>query len=315
MEWQVVDEKRHPHASEAIGASVSSGDTEDDLGFQRFNAEDDELTLRQTLGEALMIQIVFLRSESHDSVALVGHKLAKTFGSQPGQVSFEGPQGLLSELSLLLFCHAIAPWMRCQFARGLTPRIITELLPERERFGRMFSLSLFGLPPNMKYQTSLVTVYWSAGDRGVKISAAKLCRSWLTLAAVAVAGLAGVDARASCPSMADASVCAAVCACCQQAEAAMPAPAGAHAFADASALKLGRTTSVAPRGCVCRAEVPTAPAPRAERTTENRSESRWDIAVPLNLGDGLRLLLASVPKLARPSPESPLYLRTSRLLI
>jgi len=59
MERQSVGEQRHWFPLASVVASVPNIGTEKHLGFQRLDAENDELLARQPLREALVIELVF----------------------------------------------------------------------------------------------------------------------------------------------------------------------------------------------------------------------------------------------------------------
>src|SRR4051794_11530097 len=98
MERQSVDEERHRSPPSSVVTSVSNIGAEPHLGYQRFDAEDDEFFARQPLGEALVIELVFLRGETQQVIAPVSDPLPRTLGPEPGQVPLEGPQGLLPQI-------------------------------------------------------------------------------------------------------------------------------------------------------------------------------------------------------------------------
>jgi len=104
MEWPSVDEERHRISSppSSIVTSVPDIGTEPHLGFQRLDAENDELLARQPLREALVIELVFVRGKVEQALTPVGNPLPWTLGPELGQVPFDGAQGLLPQVRLLL---------------------------------------------------------------------------------------------------------------------------------------------------------------------------------------------------------------------
>src|SRR5689334_5102589 len=90
--------------------SVCGVDAEEDLGFQRLDAENDELLARQPLREALLIELVLVRGEAQQAVALVSDSLPRTLGPEPGQIPLESAQGLPSQVGLLLDSHGLPPF-------------------------------------------------------------------------------------------------------------------------------------------------------------------------------------------------------------
>ena len=56
-----------------------------------------------------MIKPVLLRGEAKQVLALVCDPLPRTFGPEPRQVPFKGPQILLPQISLLLYSHDSVP--------------------------------------------------------------------------------------------------------------------------------------------------------------------------------------------------------------
>jgi hypothetical protein len=76
--------------------------TEPHLGFERLDAENDELIAPQPLREALVIELMFMRAEGEQLIALVGNPLPGTLGPKVGQIPLKGAQGLLPHVRLLL---------------------------------------------------------------------------------------------------------------------------------------------------------------------------------------------------------------------
>ena len=142
-------------------------------------------------------------------------------------------------------------------------------------------------------------------------------RLWVAFAAIAVSlpATAGASTEPRCEAMPAGCT---TCACCKE-----PAPASPQT-ATAPVLSVARTTrdmalarpasSATP--CVCRAEAPTAPAPKpGDRVEERRVEtSRGVVAEPSAYpGPGAPVAIAFMPDVG--PPRSPLYLRNARLLI
>jgi hypothetical protein len=152
---------------------------------------------------------------------------------------------------------------------------------------------------------------------------AKLIRSCMLLGAVAVVLVSTGEARASCPSMADVAACRQVCACCEPADVTTPTLAAGEAGRSHASVGLGvsadevaETHAIAPRGCMCRPAAPAAPAPKNERTTGRPTDPRRELAAgPMLLSDVTKRELAAPPPIVIQPFESPVYLRTSRLLI
>ena len=100
--------------------SVPDIGTEKHLGFQRLDAEDDDLLTRQSLREALVIELVLVYGEVEQVLAPVGNPLPWTLGPELGQLPFEGarpaapnpPVALRSYLPLLLRSRPIRPRSR-----------------------------------------------------------------------------------------------------------------------------------------------------------------------------------------------------------
>src|SRR5271157_4961595 len=115
MEWPSVDEERHRTSSppSSIVTSVPDIGTEPDLGFQRLDAENDELLAHQPLREALVIELVFVRGKVEQVLTPVGNPLPWTLGPEPGQVVFKGAQGLLPQIRLMLDGHIFPFPLRC----------------------------------------------------------------------------------------------------------------------------------------------------------------------------------------------------------
>jgi len=123
MERQSVDEERHrtsPPPS-AIVTSIPDIGTEKHLGFQRLDAEDDDLLARQSLREALVIELVLVYGEVEQVLAPVGNPLPWTLGPELGQVPVRRrarpaapspPVALRSHLPLLLRSRPIRPRSR-----------------------------------------------------------------------------------------------------------------------------------------------------------------------------------------------------------
>ena len=59
-----------------------------------------------------MIKLVLLRGEAKQVLALVSDPVPRTFGPEPRQVPFKGPQCLLPQISLLLYGHDSVPARR-----------------------------------------------------------------------------------------------------------------------------------------------------------------------------------------------------------
>jgi hypothetical protein len=70
------------------------------LGFHRLVAEDNKLLTRQASVEAMLIELVFVRGEAPQVLALVSDLLLRTLGAEPRQIPFEGPQCSLAQFSL-----------------------------------------------------------------------------------------------------------------------------------------------------------------------------------------------------------------------
>jgi hypothetical protein len=145
---------------------------------------------------------------------------------------------------------------------------------------------------------------------------------WIALAAFLGAALASGGASASCTSMPDAGACPPICGCCKASQSDWPtdltgrsATVDQHILyrVDANACR----PSVSVGGCSCRPQAPAAPGPRGQRTGgENRPETELAIAAGWSeLSGGFRPAIAPISPTASPPQKSPLYLRTSRLLI
>lgn len=100
---------RQRHHSEPLENLVDELRTDEYLGFERFDAENDELTTAQPFLEAVVIKLVLLRGEAEQVLALVSDPLSRTFAPEPRQVPFKGPQRLLPQISLLLYGHHSGP--------------------------------------------------------------------------------------------------------------------------------------------------------------------------------------------------------------
>ncbi len=131
MERQSVDEERHRRAPAFVVISVPDVGAEDHLGYLRLDAEDDELLASQSFLEALLIELVFVCREAQQALALVSHPLSRTLFPELGQIPFEGPQGLLSQIGLLLYSHSpLHPVVRSQSDRKPYIPILSESISQ-----------------------------------------------------------------------------------------------------------------------------------------------------------------------------------------
>ncbi|AMV38108.1 hypothetical protein [Planctomyces sp. SH-PL62] len=141
------------------------------------------------------------------------------------------------------------------------------------------------------------------------------------VALLAIAGMVSASACTTKPASASRTCCASrpssECDCCAPGE--MRPSSGVASRADAAIVTpAARAIDQAPSAsCECRASEPAAPSERpAQRTSPNHSEIQ-----DLGLSVAVAPALKSSPSLARlllpneSPPGSPLYLRTSRLLI
>jgi hypothetical protein len=153
------------------------------------------------------------------------------------------------------------------------------------------------------------------------ITSPKLHRPWIALAALVGALLvSGGSASASaCSAMASRGDCAPADCCCESPSADIPAeadiaPPSLHEDASAGTARV-RHESPAGR-CRCGSRAPAAPRPKAPTTREGRPD-------PGRGASGDRFDLTPMPRSftcagrpsGSPSQKSPVYLRTSRLLI
>jgi hypothetical protein len=95
MERQAVDEERHRRARALGVISVDELGADPDLRFQRFDAKDNELLVRQPSIEALLIELMLVRGEAQQAITLVSDPLPWTFGPELGEIPLEGLQGSL----------------------------------------------------------------------------------------------------------------------------------------------------------------------------------------------------------------------------
>jgi hypothetical protein len=115
----------------------------------------------------------------------------------------------------------------------------------------------------------------------------------------------------------DDGACASARGCCQS----KPATSGREAVVADSSTPPSVATEAregAPSGsCCCRPGTPEAPNPKPRRTTsdERSGPARSGSATWVALAPALTPPAVAVPPAASPPPKSPLYLRTSRLLI
>jgi hypothetical protein len=144
---------------------------------------------------------------------------------------------------------------------------------------------------------------------------------WIALAAFVGAVLASGGASASCTSMPDGGACTPACGCCKASQSDRPTNlTGKPATVDQHILDHRDANACRPipaGGCCCRPQAPAAPGPRGQRAGgEERSETELAFAAGWSdLGGGFRPAIGPISPTARPPQKTPLYLRTSRLLI
>ncbi len=140
----------------------------------------------------------------------------------------------------------------------------------------------------------------------------------LALAVFLAASLVRGSASAACPSMPDGAACQAVCGCCKVSDSVTPSRAtadpvtGYRHFVIPSGNNLSNGL-----GCVCNPQSPAAPAPKGHARAQKSPDSARDRTAPVLFGLNVvaRPSVSLIPPPHGPSLQSPLYLRTSRILI
>jgi hypothetical protein len=145
-------------------------------------------------------------------------------------------------------------------------------------------------------------------------------RPWIALAAFVGALLIGADgATAACTSMATTRACEPACGCCEPQS---PASGQDHIGGTASVHRhvpsptTGRCEDAPTGGCSCRSGRPDAPGPKpGQRTPAERTDPAPGLTAWAAFDPASQRLAPHVPPGSSPPQKSPLYLRTSRLLI
>ncbi len=101
---QSLDEERQRHPLPFV-KSVAEPSADVEFGFQGFDAEQVELSARQSLVEAPMIELMLLRREAQPAFTLISDPLPRTYLPEPREIQFEGSQGLLPQIRLSLLLH------------------------------------------------------------------------------------------------------------------------------------------------------------------------------------------------------------------
>ncbi len=147
--------------------------------------------------------------------------------------------------------------------------------------------------------------------------APRLRRSlWFALAAIA-ASLPGMARAATEPRCEAMPAGCTTCSCCEDGSS-VPSLTGptASLMAPASSMRGMTIGCPIPGPCVCRAGEPTAPAQKpGQREEQRRVETGREVAAdsPSYTGPRVPVAIAFMPDVG--PPRSPIYLRTSRLLI
>jgi hypothetical protein len=153
--------------------------------------------------------------------------------------------------------------------------------------------------------------------RTVPLNFANLRFLGIAIAVFLGAALGTRDASAACTSMPDSGDCPAVCRCCETSEPATPIQVAAdQPTVDRQVTSSGGIAHPQRSGCVCRSQSPVAPQPNGHPNDESGRDSARDVAAISWLGSAsVAAPSVSFTSAAGPPLETPLHLRTSRLLI
>jgi hypothetical protein len=153
--------------------------------------------------------------------------------------------------------------------------------------------------------------------RNVPLTFANLRFLWIALAVFLGAALGTRDVSAACTSMPDSGDCPAVCRCCETSESATPIRfAPDQPTVDRQIAASGGIAHPQRSGCVCSPQSPVAPQPNGHPNDESGRDSARAVAAISWLGSAsVAAPSVNFTSAAGPPLQTPLYLRTSRLLI